>query len=72
MHRRYIRFWDVKLDGRADVALGSDSIFYLDGRWARRTALEKARRHAMASGRRYVGMSFGESGPMIALEGDAR
>lgn len=68
---RYIRFWNVKLDGVADIACGSDSQFMLDGRWNKRTAIARASAHAAMLNRNlkkgYVGLSFGESGPMIPL-----
>ena len=67
----YILFWNVKLDGVADIACGSDSQFRLDGRWNKRTAIAKASAHAAMLNRNlkkgYVGLSFGERGPMIAL-----
>ena len=72
---KYIRFWNVKLDGKADIACGSDSQFMLDGRWSKRTAIAKAAAHAAMLNRNlkkgYVGLSFGESGAMIALGGAA-
>lgn len=72
---KYIRFWNVKLDGTADIACGSDSQFRLDGRWNKRTAIAKATAHAAMLNRNltkgYVGLSFGESGPMITLGGAA-
>ena len=68
---KYIRFWNVKLDGVADIACGSDSQFRLDGRWNKRTAIAKASAYAAMLNRNlkkgYVGLSFGERGPMIAL-----
>lgn len=72
---KYIYFWNVKLDGVADLACGSDSQFRLDGRWSKRTAIAKARAHAAMLNRNlkkgYVGLSFGESGQMITLGGAA-
>lgn len=72
---KYIRFWNVKLDGVADIACGSDSLYPLDGRWSKATAIAKASAHAAMLNRNlkkgYVGLSFGERGPMIALGGAA-
>lgn len=72
---KHIRFWNLKLDGKADIACGSDSQFMLDGRWGKATAIAKASEHAAmlnrCLGKGYVGLSFGERGPMIALGGAA-
>lgn len=72
---KYIRFWNIKLNGVADIACGSDSQFMLDGRWSKRTAIDKATAHAAMLNRNlkkgYVGLSFGERGPMLRLGGAA-
>lgn len=71
MRKAYIRFWNVKLNGQPDLALGSDSVFYLDGRWSRATAISKARAHATMLNNNlkkgFVGLSFTDNGPMISL-----
>lgn len=68
---KYISFWDTKLNGKPGIACGSDSRFYLDGRWNRQTAIQKASIHATklnkCLNKRYVGLSFGESETMLNL-----
>ena len=69
--RNYIRFWHVNLNNEPAIACGSDSAFYLDGRWNRATAIRKASEQAAKLNRclnkGYIGLSFSEAGPMIAL-----
>ena len=69
---KYIRFWNIKLNGQADIALGSDSQYMLDGRWSKRTAIAKASDHAAMLNRclnkGYIGLSFGERGAMLPLD----